>query len=84
MINRDKAFFGRGMICLLWVGLGLAFILRGPRYVTPIAAYIAGFVFIVLAIVIIVTAISQKRARLRSGSPRKARPDNDERLLPSA
>ncbi len=68
----NKAFIGRSTICLVWIAIGTVFILRGPRYVAPITAYVTGMIFILLAIVLIVTAISQRRTKLRARWTRKA------------
>ena len=72
MSDKDRALLGRGMICLFWIVLGVAFILTGPRYITPVAAYAAGLVFILLAIFLVIAAIRQRRAKLTAGWTRKA------------
>ena len=71
MSGRSTAIVGRIIVCLFWIVLGTIFILAGPGYVSPMAAYATGFVFIALAIVLIITMIRQRHAKFTAGWKRK-------------
>ena len=72
MTSNEKAFFGRALVCLLWIALGAVFILRGPRYISPVVAYAGGIVFILLAFLFIISTISRRRTKLHAEWTRKA------------
>ncbi len=72
MSTRDMTLFGRSVICLFWIVLGGTFILRGPRYVAPVAAYAGGFICVLLAVFLVLAAVRQRRAKCTPGWTRKA------------